>query len=308
MNYIVEGFETEELVTTIEQSSCKRLIQELNYKYGLKVLDTKATHYRHNPDDLDFYLTESTGAFVVGRVWTHKEDDYLIYNYRSPYYRKDRGSDTADRETVHSKKLSTLMSTLKRQNIIPSLDGLLNSRPRDCFKNGVYSLESHYGRVSKNHNLDAEDIHDLLRVSIGENPNTLDKNKCKELLDKWNEVDKIRDERDKEVVRFFDNEFYAVGADTFNHLVIGTVKKNDADKKFDVIKPFKRVKDLSNYEDIQPVMLMNKVIAESSDAKLYGGYVPQSNGYVAELDIVTSCIRKVDEFDLTWMLIPCTKT
>lgn len=307
MNYMVEGFESEGLAELIDNAPAKRLIQELNFKYGMKVLSAKVAN-NLGYAKTEFYLTESTGAFVVARVWTHKEDGLDVYNYRSPFYRKDRGSDTADRETIYSKKLSTLMSTLKRQNVVPSLDGLLKSRHEDAFRSGVHALHNHYGRLHKNHDLDTEDVHDLLRAVVGETPDTLDKNKCKELLDKFNEVDKIKAKRDQDIARFFDNEFYAVGADGFGDLVIGTLKKNDAHKKFDVIKPFKRVKDLSNHEEIQPIMLMNKVIAESNDAKLYGGYVISANSYLPDLDIVNACIRRVDEFDLTWMFIPCSKS
>jgi hypothetical protein len=45
MNLIYEGFETEQLSELINNSSAKRLIQELNFKYGLKVI----SRYDENP-------------------------------------------------------------------------------------------------------------------------------------------------------------------------------------------------------------------------------------------------------------------
>ena len=99
MNLIYEGFETEQLSDSIDNSSCKRLIQELNFKYGLKVID--AIEPQNSWSKLSFLLADTNGL-AVGKVWVDKEEGHDVYNYRSPFYRKERGSDSADRETVHS--------------------------------------------------------------------------------------------------------------------------------------------------------------------------------------------------------------
>ena len=310
MKYIVEGFATEQLSESIENSPCKRLIQELNFKYGLKVLTKEERHplMRHQYDT--FLLTESTGAFVVAKVWIDKEDGHDVYNYRSPFYRKDRGSDTADRETIHSKKLSTLMATLKRQDVVPSLDVVMSRSHANNFEIGKSQLESHHGNTYKNNKLDVEDIHDLLRAVIRETPNTLDLEKCKKELDKLDQIDRIKEEKEKDIERFF-TEFYAIGADSLNHLVIGTVKRvKMVDKDnymFEVVKPFVRVKDLSNHEHLQPIMLMHKVYHEGKNVeKFYANYIPQSSGYLNDLDVINATYSRVDEYNLTWMLTPCS--
>jgi hypothetical protein len=304
--YIVEGFETKELASYIEKSPCKRFIQELNFKFGLKVLDLDTKPWAGITEK--FFLTESSGAFVVATIFLEKDGENIIYNYRSPYYRKERGSGSADRETLHSKKLSTLMATLKRNEVVPPLDGMIKMRHEDCFRSAVQDFSSHHGNINKRVSLESDEIHSLLRqVFRGEDAHQITLNKCKEILDKYDEIDKIKDVRDKDIARFFDNGFYAIGADSFNHLVVGVLKKNDKDRKFDVVKPFKRVKDLSEYEDIQPIMLMLKVFSQNKyeGEKLYGSYLPQKNDYLPDLDVMLACCRSTDEYNLTWAMFPC---
>ena len=224
MKLIYEGFENEHLEHLINESSAKRLIQELNFKYGLKVVDKVDAHALARNNPMSFLLAEPSG-FMVAKVWVDKEDGHDVYNYRSPFYRKERGSDTADRETVHSKKLSTLMATLKRQNVVPPIGGTLMKVCKESFGAGINQMESHHGRDYKNSNFSADQIHLMLKaILLRESPNELDLNKCKETLDKWDEQDRIKVKKHEDIERFFLNEFYAIGADKLNHLVIGSVK------------------------------------------------------------------------------------
>jgi hypothetical protein len=217
MNLIYEGFETEQLSELINNSSAKKLIQELNFKYGLKVVDKVDPHALSRSSPTSFLLADPSG-FMVAKVWADKECDDTIYNYRSPFYKKERGSDTADRETVHSKKLSTLMATLKRQNVVPPSSGMINKYPSESFNQGMGLMDAHHGRDYKNSSFSADEIHTMLKVILlGESPNELNLNNCKEVLDKWNGQDRIKVEKRKDIERFFFNEFHAIGADKLNH-------------------------------------------------------------------------------------------
>jgi hypothetical protein len=159
-------------------------------------------------------------------VWTHTEAGNVIYNYRSPFYRKDRGSDTADRETLRSKKLSSLMATLKRNDVVPASDGTLPSHVGECFSQGTGLLDSHHGSDYKQSSLSSDDIHALLKkVFLGVNPDEKTMDISKQLLDKFDSKDKIKEAKQEDLKRFFDSEFIAVGADKLGHLVIGTVKR-----------------------------------------------------------------------------------
>ena len=309
MKLIYEGFENEHLEHLINESSAKRLIQELNFKYGLKVVDKVDAHALARNNPMSFLLAEPSG-FMVAKVWVDKEDGHDVYNYRSPFYRKERGSDTADRETVHSKKLSTLMATLKRQNVVPPIGGTLMSVCKESFNAGINQMDSHHGRDYKNSNFSADQIHLMLKaILLRESPNELDLNKCKETLDKWDEQDRIKVKKREDIERFFLNEFYAIGADKLNHLVIGSVKamprQGHDEYYFQEIKPFKRVKELP--DEFKAVMLMNKVHAEGKNVtKFYANIVPQASGYNPDLDLINVSTRPVDEFNYHWTLIPCS--
>ena len=309
MKLIYEGFENEHLEHLINESSAKKLIQELNFKYGLKVVDKVDPHALSRSSPTSFLLADPSG-FMVAKVWTDKEDGHDVYNYRSPYYKKERGSDSADRETVHSKKLSTLMATLKRQNVVPPSSGMINKFPSESFNQGMGLMDAHHGRDYKNSSFSADEIHTMLKVILlGESPNELNLNNCKEVLDKWNGQDRIKVEKRKDIERFFFNEFYAVGADKLNHLVIGSVKamprQGSDNYSYEIVKPFKRVKELP--DEFKAVMLMNKVHAEGKNVtKFYANIVPSESGYNPDLDLINVSTRLVDEFNPHWTLIPCS--
>jgi len=309
MNLIYEGFETEQLSELINNSSAKRLIQELNFKYGLKVVDKVDPHALSRSSPTSFLLADSSG-FMVAKVWVDKEDGHDVYNYRSPFYKKERGSDSADRETLHSKKLSTLMATLKRQNVVPPIGGTLMTVCKESFNAGINQMDSHHGRDWKQTNFSADEVHTMLKVILlGESPSNLNLNNCKEVLDKWNGQDRIKVEKRKDIERFFNNEFYAIGADKLNHLVIGSVKampRQGTDRhSYEVVKPFKRVKELP--DEFKAVMLMNKVHAEGKNVtKFYANIVPAESGCNPDLDLINVSVRPTDEFNCHWTLIPCS--
>jgi hypothetical protein len=258
---------------------------------------------------LQFLLADPSG-FAIAKVWTHKEDGHDVYNYRSPFYRKERGSDSADRETIHSKKLSTLMATLKRQNVVPPPDGMLNKYPADSFNQAISMMDGYHGRDYKQTNFSADDVHKMLKVILlGESPSELDLNKCKETLDKWDGQDKIKVEKRKDIERFFDKEFYAIGADKLNHLVIGSVKRMPRQGTeyytFEAVKPFKRMTELP--DELKAITLMNKVHAEGKNVtKFYANIIPSESGYNPDLDLINVSTRRTDEFNLAWTLVPCS--
>jgi hypothetical protein len=309
MKLIYEGFENEHLEHLINESPTKKLIQELNFKYGLKVVDKVDAHVLSRNNPISFLLADPSG-FMVAKVWTDKEDGHDVYNYRSPFYQKERGSNSADRETVHSKKLSTLMATLKRQNVVPPSSGMINKFPADAFNQGMSLMDAHHGRDWKQTNFSADEVHTMLKVILlGESPNNLNINNCKEVLDKWNEQDKIKVEKRADIERFFNTEFYAIGADKLNHLVIGSVKRmprqGSDNYSFEIVKPFKRMMELP--DEFKAVMLMNKVHAEGKNVSTFrANIIPSTSAYNPDLDLINVVNRPVDEFNCQWTLIPCS--
>jgi hypothetical protein len=309
MNLIYEGFETQQLSETIDKSTTKILLQELEYKYGLKTIAFSVSPYNK---EIHFLVANPQG-FAIANVWTHTEAGDVIYNYRSPFYRKERGSDVADRETLRSKKLSSLMATLKRNDVIPPSDGTLPSHVGECFAQGTGLLDSHHGSDYKQSNLSSDDIHALLKkVFLGVNPDEKTMDISKQLLDKFDSKDKIKEAKQQDLIRFFDNEFIAVGADKLNHLVIGTVRrlpKQGDYPRFEVVKPFKRFTDIpEEYESVRAPLLMHKLVVDNKDNNtvFYANIIPASSGYNPDLDLVSVMKARVDEFNSMWVLIPCS--
>jgi hypothetical protein len=202
------------------------------------------------------------------------------------------------------------MATLKRNNIVPLPSGIINKFPADSFNQGISFMDSFHGRDYKQNNFNADEIHTMLKVILlGESPSELNLNNCKEALDKWNNMDRIKVEKRQDIERFFNTEFYAIGADKLNHLVMGSVKRmprqGHDNYYFEVVKPFKRVKELP--DELKAVMLMNKVHAEGKNVtNFHANVIPQANEYNPDLDLINVCVRHVDEFNLAWTLLPCS--
>lgn len=306
---IYEGFECPALAEEIEKSSAKTLLRELEYKYGLKAIAFSTSQYNKEVH----FLVANPQGFAIAKVWTHTEDGNVVYNYRSPFYKKDRGSDSADRETLHSKKLSSLMATLKRNEVVPASDGTLLSHINDCFSQGSGMLDSHHGSDYKQNNLNADDLHALLKkIFLGVNPDENILDIGKQLLDKYEIKDRIKETKKEDLKRFFDDEFIAVGADKLGHLLIGTAKRlpiKDGYYKFETVKPFKRYTEIpEEYESIRAPLLMNKVVIENKDNNtvFYANIIPSVSGYNPDLDLIGVCKTRVDEFNSMWVLIPCS--
>jgi hypothetical protein len=304
---IYEGFDYPPLAEAIEKSPTKTLLRELEYKYGLKAIAFSVSPYNK---EIHFLVANPQGV-AIANVWTHTEDGDVVYNYRSPFYKKERGSDTADRETLHSKKLSSLMATLKRNDVVPASDGTLPSNVHECFSHAVGFLDAHHGSDYKQNNINADDLHALLKkIFLGVNPDENILDIGKQLLDKYDLKDKIKETKQEDLKRFFDEEFIAVGADKLNHLVIGTVKRIQNDyPKFEVVKPFKRFTDIpEEYESVRAPLLMHKVVIDNKDNNtvFYGNIIPAVSGYNSDLDLINIMKSRVDEFNMIWTLIPCS--
>jgi len=306
MSLILQGFESDALVEQINNSPSKRLIHEIHFKYGLKVL---------NEDKGEFLMCEPSTGFAVAKVWTATEDNETVYNYRSPFYAKERGRSTADRETIHSKKLSTLMGTLKRQEVIPNAERLVKHHS-ECWYRGKTIMEQHFGKSTKQVDINADVLHALLQKTLGVSPDTkayqIDTNICQELLDKYNKLDKIKEEKEQEVNRFFGNEFWCVGADNNGHLLVGSVKQiptvstqrlHDA---YQIVKPFKRVCNLDEYENLKPIMLMMKVHMQDKTDKFIANTIPQTSVFLSDLDMIITYSFFLDSYNFVWALTPCS--
>ena len=315
--YFLDGFGTEEQLNELLHSDVLPLIRELQFKYGLKVMG-KVMNVGYPQEDKDSYMMCHPNGLAVGKVWTTTlggvNNDQIEFCFRSPHYAKSRGSDQADRETIRSTKLSSLMAVLKRQAAVRSKKDLTDNKVK-IVKNGVYNLRKAMGVSDKQNNFTPNEIHAMLATLLGEStdgiPVALDLNKCKNTLDIYKEADRIRDIKIEESKRFFKNPFYLIGIDDYHHLLIGkfkmTVIGNESLKmEYEVVEDFKRVKDIEDYPELVPLMTMMKVSYETKECRRIGKLnFPLLDKYDEGLDAVFFYNGSPTNYEHVWMATPC---
>jgi hypothetical protein len=315
--YFLDGFGTEEQLNELLHSDVLPLVRELQFKYGLKVMD-KVVNVSYPAVDKDSYMMCYPNGLAVCKVWTTRAGgancDQLEFCFRTPYYAKSRGSDQSDRETIRSTKLSSLMAVLKRQDAVRAKKDIMDKEIK-YVKNGVSNLRWAMGDSQKQNMFSADELHVLLATLLGEStdgiPVALDLNKCKNTLDIFKENDRIRDMKIEESNRFFKNPFYLIGIDDYKHLLIGKFKMkviNDALGKmeYEVIEDFKRVRTIEEYPELVPLMTMMKVSYENKECRKLGSLnFPLLDKYDEGLDAVFFYSGSPTNYEHAWMATPC---
>jgi hypothetical protein len=302
--YILAGFESEELEQSIRNSNASPLIRDMCFKFGLKVLAEAELGGSRQA----FQMCLPNGM-AVGKVYTNmNKDNKLEYCYRTPYYKKERGSSDEDKQTLRSTKVSSLMATLSRVEAVITVDKLVGKK-MGKLSDAKDIMEKAMGNHSKTtYELSADDIHALLCSVLGETPNgnhlTIDTLKCKKVLDKYNEADRIRVKKLEEVDRFFSNPFYMIGADAFGHFIVGKVKVT-GERQYEIVEQFKRYADITERDDLIPVMTMTKLAHDDKGHRLQNGYIPVVDMYDENLDAVFFYQQQATHYDYIWMATPC---
>ena len=299
--YFVEGFGSEEKYEELKVSKIFPLVRELQFTYGLKV---------YQKSQGDGYMMCHPNGFAVSHVWY--DHDETQYKYRSPWYRKQRGSSASDRETVGSVKISSLMATLKRMEAVPAMEKSTHSYVRRL-TDAVSRLRRELGSHNKDHGLTGDEVHSLLLTALGKSPNSdwvkVDQDKCKIILDKFEEADKIKKTKIEESNRFFTNPFYMIGVDSNDHYLIGkfkltTVSSDQAKLCYETVEPFKRYGSFEQVAEFIPMMTMTKLAYENSNHNKQG-FIPIMDGYDPNLDAVFFYHSRPSQFDHAWMVTPC---
>jgi len=315
--YFLDGFGSEDELNELLASDTLPLVREMQFKFGLKIL-SKSAVTSYSTKDRNAYIMCYPNGVAVGKVWTTNEgganNDQIEYCFRTPFYRKARGQDTNDKETIRSIKLSSLMATLKRQNAVKGKEELTDSKVRQA-RSGVSILQSALGESNKQNSFTANEIHVILATLLGEStdgiPVALDLNKCKNTLDIYKEADRIRDVKIEESQRFFKNPFYLIGIDAYKHLLIGKFKMTkigDSSRacEYEVVEDFKRYRTVEDYPELVPLMTMMKVSYENkSENKMGPMNFPVMDKYDEGLDAVFFYNSQPSQYDHAWMATPC---
>jgi hypothetical protein len=284
------------------------LVRELNHTYGLKVY-VKNYHQGYHG-----YGMCNEEGLPIAKVFFH--DDAYCYN--APYQQKSRGSDEFDRHTYRSKKLSTLMSTLKKTNIVTTTDRVLhhhrrrftdlNNRVANSFDDkSKDSMPPAYAQKLLQAMLDGKDINSFSQS---------DRDLYLQILDNYKNVDKMKLVK-KEGVESMFKDCYLVLGDVNDHYIVGestyeyTNGGHAGGNTYLSIKPttpFKRVKDLTEYPSLLATMTMLKVHLGDEFRPFSGltgnNLFPRGDKYISDLDVVYGYERSSgSDFDMGWLCL-----
>jgi hypothetical protein len=305
-------FVTDSLITALTNDSraAISLIRELNHHYGLQVIDHKH-EYQVVGAELNvstFYLVEKNGC-AQGHVYAWEEDGKTHYAYHTPHSTKERGKSEKHRQTWTSHKLSSLMGSLKKGNVIkPDTMVMKLRRAVDGLKNQV---DQSFGKSYKSTDpFTGDEVHQMLKVILNGAPLFVDQTKCLTALDKYNEIDSNLVERNKELTRMFETPFYLIGADKRGHCLVGKVKRvRDGSDPYqnEIVQSFKRVTQETlyrDYTDLIPILTMSKVAYEGTKHTMITPFMPRADMYNADLDVAFYYPTSITEYHEQWMMIP----
>lgn len=313
--FFLEGYRDVENYDKLKESACFPLVRELEFKYGLKVSHLtfiRDKKYGNWDDQVPAWHMCHKNGIAVGKVYMVKNADGKDeYCWRSPYYSKERGEDREDKQTIRSIKISALMATLTRQNVVPNAQ-LMEQKKMKMIGNAIHLVKKNFGSSEKAmYGWDSNELHALLLMALGKSPNSewvkVDQNKCIETLDKFEQSDRVLKEKVAESMRFFTNPFFMVGVDGLGDYLIGKFKLKtvkDSGVEYEVIEPFKRYKSYDEVSDLIPVMTMTKLAYENKGPVMVGE-LPRIDEYNADLDAVFFYDTAPTHYDHMFMVTPC---
>jgi hypothetical protein len=240
------------------------------------------------------------------------------YCYHAPYQQKSRGSDEFDRQTFRSKKLSTLMSTLKKTNIVTTTDRVFMSHKR--------SLETLVARVAGSYEDKNKDsmpssfAQKLLSAMVeGKTMDSFsqsDRDKYLEILDEYKKVDIMKIEKKQGIESMFSDCYLVLGDSNGQYLISeSTYEYNSSgytggSVKLQIkpTKPFKRVKDLTEYPSVLTALTMLKVNL-GDEFRPYASMTAENNlfplgdKHISDLDMVFGYERRHGDFDMGFLCL-----
>lgn len=316
----LEGFETDEAVLALSNPHVSKLVREMTYKYGLLVYGSSKTDSEKVLGGATLHMGTKAGLPVCTVYVKAAGDDKVEYCYNAPWKEKQRGSSSEDRQTYRSNKLNILMATLHKNKVVPPEDKVIDAATAPLRTIVYYQVIKAYGDTDKRA-LDATIGHALLKRMFNEADDsiygTLDRAHCRELLDKWNQLDNAAKERDETAKRLFGEPFYAIGVNTGKHYIVGkaividgTDQNGWTDRKMQIVEPFKRIKSLYEVEELRAMLTMLKVnhdkLAQDGKRMLGGDFlIPFQDFYDKNLEVAYG-YDSLNRYNRQWMTIPCS--
>jgi hypothetical protein len=282
------------------------LVKELNHAYGLKV-------YRKSMNNgyAGFMMCNEEG-FAIAKVFFHDNS----FCYHAPYQQKSRGSDSFDRQTFRSKKLSTLMSTLKKANIVTTTDKVLRHYKRQ-FDNMIGRVANSFEDKNKD-SMPASHAHKLLQAIVeGKDINSFsqsDRDLYLEILDNYKNVDTMKVVKKEGIESMFSDCHLVLADSDGQYLVSDSTYEYATNTNYHGTKlqiktttPFKRVKHLTDYPSVISTLTMLKVHL-GDDFRPYAGgtsncLVPLGDKHIPDLDVVYGYESRHGDFDMGFLCL-----
>jgi len=301
----------------IATSDVKPLIMELNYKFGLSVIRQVDNKYAKGREA---YLMAYPSGVPVGEAFIEQVDDYDAYCFYTPFYGKQRASDYVDRHIIRSKKISTLMGTLKSKDVMVKEEYLAHDKYYPMFSRTVGMVTDRIKHASKHHQLSVRQVHALLKMAIGDSTNTKPSDGDIELfrktLEDYNKSDDTEALKADEIKRFYGNAFHAVCALKDGYYLVGkfrsTGKESNYRDMYETLEPVRLVKDFENEPELHPLMVMLKVAVDEGVFQKHGSTAPEManlipliDAYDESLDMVIYWSDRPSKYHGVWMLTPC---
>ena len=301
MTLFLDGFENDKIKLELMESPAFPLVREIAFKHGLSVA---------RRTDAGWLMCNQHGIAVGKANCTKNSEGKDEYTWRSPYYLKERGQGRADKETIRSTKLSSLMGVLKAKGVIPSAE-IMIERKIKMLNAPVRYLRRALGSSDKSVDITAESVQALLAHYLHGEFNSrglsLDRNECKNLLDKYDKADSIKRMKDEKCDAFFTNPFYMIGVDEFGDYLIGKMRMiltdSRVETKMEIIEQFKRYKSIEEYPDLIPFMTMTKAVYENKGTLHHG--LPLMDVYDDSLNAVFFYDTRPTHYDHTYVVTPC---
>lgn len=313
--FFLDGYRNEEDYKELIESDTFPLVRDLEFKYGLKVI-RKTSMATNRGYRVSSWLLGYTNGIAVGKVYTDKittqksSNPVTEYSFRTPFYTKERGRSREDKETLRSVKVSSLMGALARQHVIPDVEQMVERKAKQVSASQDIMRKS-IGSTAKQHVLSPEEVHTVLRVVLGRSPSSLwaseAQNKCQEVLDKYEEADRLKKLKEEEMLRMFYNPYWMIGVDEFGDYLIGKfklIKTALETVTYETVEPFKRYRTYEDVPELVPLMTMVKVAYENESYKV--GVLPVIDRYDSGLDAVFSYNSRPTHYDHAWMVTPCS--
>ena len=281
------------------------LIRELNHVFGIKLCSKSGDLI--DGQGINNYVMTTEQGFPIARVFLCDGS----YGYYTPHKAKARGSNEFDRHTYRSKKLSSLISTLKKCKAVAGDNEILTFGDNRRVLINLHGLVSNFYNHNNKNSLDGDDVHKLLlAIKDGKDLNSFgqsDRDKYLELLDIYEKVDIMKVEK-KQGIEEMLNDTYLVACDhKTGHYIIAEATYGE-DKGYWHVKPktpFKRVTDLTAYPSILTRLTMLKVHLGDTfrSYAMNSSLVPSGDKYIKELDVVYGYQASRTDFDMAWLCI-----